>query len=1583
MRHLDLSPSFSRWVPAAARPARQHPSWPWAWLLGLAVLLCALAAPAHAQEDPELNAPTGTPFFLLTDTSYSSHEEAKVRFEAKSEELYAIDAADGAEVALYRVDRPLDFLQRQRNLHRIELKAAPRPEGLANTLTYLWDQWWRRARLIWQGIFDSTLRQAVVKANPQLKTPTTINQGPAYVHKGAYQALPGFTEVSRFRYPVGQAKPIAPPKDLKLDGSSSEFTPPQAGNVYIPLGQQKPGLYVVEAAVGRHRAVALLFVTDTLAVTKTSARQLFVWTAQRAGGLPVAGADLVWSDLNGVLGRGQTDGDGVFQTEHAVPETSYVFGQDPSGGVFITENFYYDSEIYNTKLYAYTDRPLYRPGDEVHIRLYGREFTSATQSTPMARGPISLTVMDATGTPVHQATLDYQGDVGAATRFTLPANAPVGGYEIVMKRGDDAYTAGFRVAPYVKPHFEVLIEPAKPTFKTGEALSGRIRLRYPDGRPVRDGELTLSARAQVLTMVEGELQYGGAFPVQIDDNQALTTDRSGEASFKLPAVKEPSKLILTVLASDGAAQRVRSTKDLLIERAATAWRLQPDRQFAAPKEAVTWRYTVADPGRPVAQRPARWVAIHQESQSREQGDISAKATEAAGSLTLQLARSGSYTIELHDADDRLLGAAPFWVSGGGLQPPQGAIDIVFDRATYQGGDTARALITFPVAVKDALLTLERDQVEQHARLGRPAELAKLTRLSDRQWEARIVVRAEHAPNITLSVAYVNDHEFGFQNAGIVVAQPELQLSLKTDRTNYLPGDTVTVDIDARNGQGQGVPAVLSLAVVDDMVYALQPELAPSVNSFFYHLRRNNVRTHSSLAFISYDEAIDPRQAESIARGQQERAVKVLERPRRDERDTAFFDPAVRTDEQGHARVRFTLPDALTRWRLSAKGYGQGPADGLLGERRAYVQSDKPFFARWTGATWLREGDQTQATVTVFNQTGQTAELELVAQAEGQTLRTQTLKADSGATQVALPLPALARSQDVTVLVRQRGQVVDQLLTRLTVEPLAWLSERALSLPLAAGATRSPLGLPADARQVRVRVVGDGQAAWAQVADGLIGYPYGCVEQTASRMVPLALAIQSLGVTAPEHPLRQRLYAARLRLAAMSGPDAVFGWWGRGTTDSAFLSAYAYHADRLATEALGLTLPEAHWARLLDIYSKQHAQDTLPQRAWSLWFMQGLGLPTGNMVDGLIESLAQEQVLAAAPAPASPSPATARRRLTSPGPFAVSGPAQQALTLVLARELARRDAKPWPAALAAPLEAAYSRLDGEPSVLAQALLVATGRRPAQGEAMTQALQQATEAEPTLDRALALSLLARQLGPGAANANPALSPSGPWLRSTAPSGQVEWRWPDTAAVRQAPAPALAQGAAAGAPQATLPTAIDWPTPVPTAARLLVRYQSATAQLGDSTRLPATLQRKLYALSLKDGRYRATPVAAGAALQTGVLYLDELTLQATQTVRRALVDLALPPGGTLEPSTWGVTLDEGQAGAALPAAIGEASATGYVVPIELLEPGKPLTVRHLIRLGQKGRHQLPAARMWRMYLPDSQTSEAGAPRQTWTVQ
>lgn len=137
------------------------------WRSNLVAVVClaalAVAVPAHADDaaaardkpNPTLaDVPasgyvpfTGQPFFLLSDASYGTDQEALVRLEAPGRE-YKDELAryGGADILVYRVPQPLDFLKAQKNLHRIDVKANYTGEGLANTLAYLWDNWTRQAR---------------------------------------------------------------------------------------------------------------------------------------------------------------------------------------------------------------------------------------------------------------------------------------------------------------------------------------------------------------------------------------------------------------------------------------------------------------------------------------------------------------------------------------------------------------------------------------------------------------------------------------------------------------------------------------------------------------------------------------------------------------------------------------------------------------------------------------------------------------------------------------------------------------------------------------------------------------------------------------------------------------------------------------------------------------------------------------------------------------------------------------------------------------------------------------------------------------------------------------------------------------------------------------------------------------------------------------------------------------------------------------------------------------------------------------------------------------------------------------------
>jgi uncharacterized protein YfaS (alpha-2-macroglobulin family) len=1499
------------------------------WLIGL---LAAALAGSVAAAPPQPSGYTpfkGEPFFLLSDATFGSTEQAKVRLEVPGRDMgkMNLEAYSGADIVVYRVPDPMAFLKAQRNLHRIQVDANYQGEGLANTLRFLWDSWWKQSRLAWRRIFSPDARRAVTKEQPQLATSEAIRRPTVFANHPQYKPLKGFDMVDSFRYPIWQARTIAPPKGVKLDGSSSEFIVQGAGNVMIPIGQRKPGLYLVEAIIGEHRATTLVFVSDAMAVTKISSNQMMVWTARRDTGAVVPGVNFAWSDGTGVLQSGTTGANGVATVERASPERSYLLGEDRSGGVFVSENFYYDSEIYNTKLYAVTDRPLYRPGDEVNVKFIGREFLSARASQAAAAAPIGLTVFDPNGTPLLTQTLQLSAETGADTRFTLPAQAGAGGYELRFTYKDNTYGAAFRVAEYIKPHFEINVQPAKPEFKTGEDVKGTIALRYPDGKPVRNATVSLSLRSQQNTMVDGELRYAGLFPVQIKSEE-LKTDGSGNVSFALPPAIDPSRYILTLLATDGAAYRVKSTRELLIERSVASYQLSAARQFSDPGQSVHFDLVAGGAPGSAAVRPVRWEMVQLETQTKTSGAFN----PAAKGWDVAFPASGSYQLTLRDERGNLLAAASHWVSGDGVKATPGSIEILLDKVRYLPGETAEALITFSVPVEQALFTLERDKVEQFGLMAGGAGWYQAKRIAPRQWRVRIPVKDEHGPNVTFSVAYVKQGDFVFENAGLQVVEPRVALQFKTDKEVYQPGEKVTLDVNATLG-GKPVSTLVALGVVDEMIYVLQPEIAPDIADFFYHPRRNNVRTTASLSFISYDMAQGRSSGAPARHNYNERGVKVLERPRRDNVDTAFWAPSLQTDASGNARVTFTMPDVLTRWRITGRAMD---ADGKVGQRTAYLRSDKPFYAKWTAPDWLRAGDAPQATVAVFNQTGAEQALEVTLSGTAQP-RTEKLAAKPGVNYVSFPASPGALHLEV----RQNGKVVDALDTVVASLPMNWLNARTLTLPLNGAVT--PLALPPDARNIRVTFADNASSHLARIADDLIDYPYGSVEQTASRLIPLTLALESQPADAAmvRTRLQAQLTAQRLRLVSMAGPKAVFGWWGNATQDDALMTAYAYYADWQAARALHIMLPPEHWNNLLQVYGDKGLKLPLTERALILWMAQAMGLPTETLASGLVNDMA-----------ATTLRGTPRRAGTDSLLLGAAGQREgQAMGFGLLAVVARQNKVALPAPLQEQVDAAWTVLRATRVPAAQALLMLAGDVPA---AQADAVLAAVSADqPTFDRAMTLLWVRASLGGAALGKGLDLGLDGTWTKGASRSGQPVWRW----------------AGAAG----TVPLQLQLPQAAGLAAAAgktvaVVQYDSRDPQ---TQALPVTIERRILRMTANAKGYTTELVKPGEALSSTELYLDEVTLtpKAGEKYRFGLLEVALPPGATVEATTWGITMD-GAKPAPLERARQVDRRDGYAIPIEVLD--EAVTVRHLLRFAQKGRYVLPPARFQRTYQPELKAFE-----------
>ncbi|ELD1623010.1 hypothetical protein QXC84_000343 [Escherichia coli] len=832
--------------------------------------------------------PAGGTFFLLADSSFSSSEEAKVRLEAPGRDYrrYQMEEYGGVDVRLYRIPDPMAFLRQQKNLHRIVVQPQYLGDGLNNTLTWLWDNWYGKSRRVMQRTFSSQSRQNVTQALPELQLGNAIIKPSRYVQNNQFSPLKKYPLVKQFRYPLWQAKPFEPQQGVKLEGASSNFISPQPGNIYIPLGQQEPGLYLVEAMVGGYRATTVVFVSDTVALSKVSGKELLVWTAGKKQGEAKPGSEILWTDGLGVMTRGVTDDSGTLQLQHISPERSYILGKDAEGGVFVSENFFYESEIYNTRLYIFTDRPLYRAGDRVDVKVIGREFHDPLHSSPIVSAPAKLSVLDANGSLLQTVNVTLDARNGGQGSFRLPENAVAGGYELRLAYRNQVYSSSFRVANYIKPHFEIGLALAKKEFKTGEAVSGKLQLLYPDGEPVKNARVQLSLRAQQLSMVGNDLRYAGRFPVSLEGSETVS-DASGHVALNLPAADKPSRYLLTVSASDGAAYRVTTTKEILIERGLAHYSLSTAAQYSNSGESVVFRYAALESSKQV---PVTYEWLRLEDRTSHSGEL----PSGGKSFTVNFAKPGNYNLTLRDKDGLILAGLSHAVSGKGSTAHTGTVDIVADKTLHQPGETAKMLITFPEPIDEALLTLERDRVEQQSLLSHPANWLTLQRLNDTQYEARVPVSNSFAPNITFSVLYTRNGQYSFQNAGIKVAVPQLDIRVKTDKTHYQPGELVNVELTS-SLKGKPVSAQLTVGVVDEMIYALQPEIAPNIGKFFYPLGRNNVRTSSSLSFISYDQALSSEPVAPGATNRSERRVKMLERPRREEVDTRDINDSLILD----------------------------------------------------------------------------------------------------------------------------------------------------------------------------------------------------------------------------------------------------------------------------------------------------------------------------------------------------------------------------------------------------------------------------------------------------------------------------------------------------------------------------------------------------------------------------------------------------------------------------------------------------------------------------------------------------------------
>jgi len=125
--------------------------------------------------------------------------------------------------------------------------------------------------------------------------------------------------------------------------------------------------------------------------------------------------------------------------------------------------------------------------------------------------------------------------------------------------------------------------------------------------------------------------------------------------------------------------------------------------------------------------------------------------------------------------------------------------------------------------------------------------------------------------------------------------------------------------------------------------------------------------------------------------------------RKDFRETALWEPALRTDKDGNVVLEFQMPEAVTRWQLLALAHDKQLHSGQLARQ---LVTQKEIQVTPNAPRFFRQGDQLTLTAKVSNLTEQpasgTAQLFLLDAATGQDITAQLLK---GPAQQAISMAA--------------------------------------------------------------------------------------------------------------------------------------------------------------------------------------------------------------------------------------------------------------------------------------------------------------------------------------------------------------------------------------------------------------------------------------------------------------------------------------------------------------------------------------------------------------------------------------------------
>ncbi len=575
---------------------------------------------------------------------------------------------------------------------------------------------------------------------------------------------------------------------------------------------------------------------------RARARATHPLTGRAAPGVKVAGAftfDSPDGDDVVLKAAGTTDADGYAALDFALPATI----ADDEGELNITarrgdfeqaaeQDIQFD---HHAQILISTDKPLYQPGQTLHMRTL--IFTPTKHA--LAAAEALLTISDPENTTVFRAPLKTSRFGVASIDWPVPENTRLGDYRLNVKLEEGRYEdteneATIRISRYDLPNFAVSVKPDRPYYLPGQVTAAvAVRADYLFGEPVTRGHV------RVVRETERKWNYREQkWDIDEDDKYEGETDAAGRfvAHVNLQAAHE-----------DFAAANYSRFRDLSYAAYftdPTTNRTEQRRFDLRLTHDAIHVYLIEGRARPAKGLPVEFYV----STSYADGLPAECAVTISGPL-LEAEPQSMPILAPHAPTLMVVRTNKYGVAKvAGLRPPwpeaEGADNITLQvSARDDKGQTGRQRAEFYSTVAPVI------RVATHKTLYRPGEPIQVEITANRP-ELKLVIdvardfnllRSEfvqlHNGRATLTLpatpefhdeitvaAYTfarmgadgDDYAAGSRTV-LFPRNHDLQLDLRLSKDTYQPGATAHADLRVRDGAGHAAESALGIVVFDKAV----------------------------------------------------------------------------------------------------------------------------------------------------------------------------------------------------------------------------------------------------------------------------------------------------------------------------------------------------------------------------------------------------------------------------------------------------------------------------------------------------------------------------------------------------------------------------------------------------------------------------------------------------------------------------------------------------------------------------------------------------------------------------------------------